>query len=99
MKQKQLTTLLAILSIMVLLASCAEPETLEACVDTAEQKGFLWGILHGFIAPLTFIISIFVDDVTMYAVNNVEGWYDFGFLLGIGGFSGGIFKSSKKKKR
>ena len=97
MKQRRLLSLFAIILIF-LIASCATPETLEACVNSADERGFLWGILHGFIAPLTFIISIFMDDVAMYAVNNVGAWYDFGFLLGIGGFSGGIFKSSKKKK-
>ena len=87
--------LLGILSLWVF--SCAEPEAIESCVDLAEEKGFLWGLVHGFIAPLAFIFSLFTDDVTIYAVNNNGGWYNFGFLLGIGGFSGGIFKSSKKK--
>ena len=67
-------------------------------VDFADQQGFFWGLIHGFIAPLTFIISLFMDDVTMYGINNSGSWYDFGFLLGIGGFSGGIFKSSKRRK-
>jgi hypothetical protein len=39
-----------------------------------------------------------MDDVAIYAVNNSGGWYDFGFLLGIGGFSGGIFRGSRKKR-
>lgn len=96
MKTSRIFTSTTLILLVILLASCASPEVIDACVDTTARKGFLWGCLHGFLAPLTFIISIFVDDVTMYAVNNSGNWYDFGFLLGIGGFSGGIFASSKK---
>ena len=31
------------------------------------------------------------------AVPNVGRWYDFGFMLGIGGFSGGVFAGSRRK--
>lgn len=89
--------LLVLTIIFFALASCATPQEIEACVDSAQQKGFLHGLIQGFLAPLTFIISLFSDDVVMYQVNNSGTWYDLGFLLGIGGFSGGIFKSSKRK--
>lgn len=97
MKNKPILVIGTIL-IVLITVSCADPVAIEACVDASQEKGFLYGLLHGFLAPLTFIISLFTDDVTMYAVNNNGGWYDFGFLLGIGGFSGGIFKGSQKKK-
>ena len=97
MTTKTLTILLLILAAFMIV-SCASPEAIEPCVDEEQRKGFLYGLLHGFLAPLTFIISLFADSIAMYEVNNTGGWYDFGFLLGIGGFSGGIFKSSKKKK-
>ncbi len=83
--------------LIILLTSCATEVSLSECVNVEEERGFLFGILHGFLAPLTFLIGIFSETVTMYDVNNNGGWYDFGFLLGIGGFSGGIFKSTKKK--
>ena len=59
--------------------------------------GFLLGLWHGFIAPIGFVVSLFSDTVRVYAVPNVGRWYDFGFMLGIGGFSGGIFAGSKKR--
>ncbi len=96
MKTSRISTSTTLILFAIILFSCASPEVIDACVDTTSRKGFLWGCLHGFLAPLTFILSIFMDDVTMYAVNNTGNWYDFGFLLGIGGFSGGIFASSKK---
>lgn len=88
----------ALFFLIILFASCAHPEDLDACVNPSDTRGFLFGLIHGFIAPLTFIFSLFSDDVAIYAVNNSGGWYDFGFLLGIGGFSGGIFKGSRKKR-
>ncbi len=58
--------------------------------------GFWKGLLHGFIAPVSFIISLFSDN-RIYEFPNAGRWYDFGFMLGIGGFSGGIFGASKKR--
>ncbi|MCB0687777.1 MAG: hypothetical protein KDC53_14680 [Saprospiraceae bacterium] len=83
---------------ILFISSCAQPANLDACVDPAETRGFLFGLIQGFIAPLTFIFSLFSDNVAIYDVNNSGGWYDFGFLVGIGGFSGGIFKGSRKRK-
>ena len=84
---------------MVAFTGCADAELIDPCVDAANREGFLMGIVQGFIAPITFIISFFDRDVAMYAVNN-SGWlYDLGFLIGIGGFSGGIFKGRRRKYR
>lgn len=52
-----------------------------------EPAGFWLGIWHGIIAPITMIAQFFIDDVAMYAVNNTGGWYDIGFVMGIGGLS------------
>jgi len=50
---------------------------------------FLSGLWHGVIAPIAFVISLFDNDVRMYAFPNAGRWYDFGFLLGIGAWGGG----------
>jgi len=73
-------------------------------VDTenpdGEVAGFWRGLWHGIIAPITFVISLFNDNVSVYEVHNTGGWYDFGFLLGVmivfggGGGSGG--RASRK---
>ena len=89
----------AIAAVAILfMTGCASAEGLDACVDPAESSGFLLGLVQGFIAPITFIVSLFDSDTAMYAVNN-NGWtYDLGFLLGIGGFSGGILKGRRRRK-
>lgn len=55
----------------------------------AEHAGFLAGLWHGLILPLTFIISLFNADVRIYEKNNSGRWYDFGFLLGAAASLGG----------
>lgn len=53
----------------------------------AKPAGFPGGLWHGFIAVITFIISLFDARVCMWETNNNGRWYEFGFLLGIGAFS------------
>lgn len=55
----------------------------------AQPAGFWAGIWHGLIAPITFLISLFAEGVSIYETNNNGHWYEFGFLLGIGGCSAG----------
>ncbi|NND32928.1 MAG: hypothetical protein HKN76_10075 [Saprospiraceae bacterium] len=98
MKSNNHLLLYGIISFLIVIAGCASPEPIDPCLNPNDEQGFLFGLIHGFLAPLTFIISLFSDDVTMYAVNNNETWYNLGFLLGIGGFSGGIFKGSRRKR-
>lgn len=97
MNQKIQFIALVIIAVL-LFSACASPIDIDPCVANEEQNGFIAGIIHGFIAPVAFIISLFNDDVTMYAVNNSGTWYDLGFLVGIGGFSGGILKGSSRKR-
>ena len=53
-----------------------------------ESAGFLAGFWHGIIAPVTFIVSLFVGGVSIYETHNNGRWYEFGFMLGIGAYSG-----------
>jgi len=80
------------LALPLLLAGCA---TQMAGVVKPEAPGFLLGLVHGFIAPVTFIVSLFQHDVAVYAVPNNGAWYNFGFVLGIGGFAGGASQARR----
>lgn len=81
---------LGVILIVIISMSCARPIDIEECV-TSEDKlyGFWNGLWHGLISVITFIISLFNDNVDVYAVNNNGGWYDFGFMLGVSGLTGG----------
>jgi uncharacterized membrane protein len=74
-------------------AGCvAGPNKLEKTQnEEGEIAGFWKGLWHGLLAPITFIISIFTQNVRFYEVHNSGNWYNFGFVLGAGLFlSGGI---------
>jgi hypothetical protein len=82
----------ATLALPILLAGCA---TQMQGVVKPDAPGFLFGLVQGFIAPVTFVISLFDHSVAVYAVPNNGGWYNFGFVLGIGGFAGGASQTRR----
>lgn len=54
--------------------------------------GFWSGLAHGVFVVPDFILSLFNHRVAIYQTPNIGGWYNFGFLLGIGAFGGGVLK-------
>jgi hypothetical protein len=77
------------LLVLVLFTGCADVAVVDECL-TPDPYGFWGGLWHGIIASISFFGSLFSDDIAVYAVNNTGGWYDFGFLLGVGAFSSGV---------
>jgi len=69
------------LLLMLALAACAPANT--AVSHAAGTPGFWQGLWHGLISPVTFVISLFNDQVGIYAVRNDGGWYDAGFMIGV----------------
>ncbi|BBM67962.1 hypothetical protein VA249_46080 (plasmid) [Vibrio alfacsensis] len=76
-----------VLMVSVLLSGCADSISFEQAIQT-EQVGFWYGFWHGLIIPVSWLVSLFDDDVAIYAIYNNGGWYDFGYFLGLGGLSG-----------
>jgi len=70
----------AALAALLLLAACA---TQTAASVAPAAPGFLLGVWHGFIFPVAWGLSLFMPDVSVYAVPNNGGWYDFGFFVGV----------------
>ena len=99
-KKRLLLLWIAILSILVL-AGCAAGTNPTVDVPDVDGKsaGFWSGLWHGIISPVTFLISLFTDNVNIYEVYNSGNWYDFGFMFGIciilGGGAGGAKWKSK----
>ena len=77
--------------VALLFTGCADVTQINECVVNTPY-GFFGGLWHGIIAPFSFLGSLFVDEIAMYAVNNNGGWYDFGFVLGAGILSGTVSK-------
>ena len=81
---------LLLLMALVLAACAAGPNAAVDVPDVdGETAGFWLGLWHGIIFPVTFVISLFSDNVNIYDVHNNGNWYDGGFALGIGMFFGG----------
>ncbi|HDC4804888.1 TPA: hypothetical protein O8U62_002075 [Enterobacter kobei] len=76
----------AIVYFAFFLSGCAHHE-----VNTlsAGGPGFFEGLLHGFIAPFSFIGGLWDNTIAIYSVPNTGKWYDLGFIFGIGGLSSG----------
>ncbi len=78
--------------LVLALAGCAAGPN--PALDTGpDPAGFWLGLWQGFILPVTFVVSLFTDDVSIYEVQNSGNWYDFGYVLGVlvilGGGGGG----------
>lgn len=93
-----------IILIMVIFTSCANKcEQVNHYSNVMEDPltyNFLGGLLHGAIMPFAFFASLISDTcVEMYASNHVEGWYDFGYMIGVIFSIGAGIKGSESLKK
>jgi len=85
--KKNILTFLVIIAVFLFLTACAAGpnESLNTVSpDSMVIAGFWRGLWHGIIAPVTFFISLFTNNINLYEVHNNGGWYDFGFVIGAG---------------
>jgi hypothetical protein len=81
--KKEIFRLGLFLMIVLLFISCAD-KTPYVIDQTKHIYGFWGGVWHGAIMLPDFVMSLFYDDVAVYATNNNGFWYDFGFVGGLG---------------
>lgn len=84
---KKLAMVIMLMSCICLLSGCADVQHVSGL--SGQPAGFWRGLWHGAILPFSFIGRLFIDNIAVYAVNNTGGWYDFGFLIGVGWVAGG----------
>ena len=100
MKGKKALIVLAVVLLVTVSCAPGPNELAESPDGEGKVAGFWWGLWHGIITPITFIISLFDQSVQMYEVHNNGGWYNLGYLLGLvvifGGGGGG---ASRRRKR
>ncbi|MDQ3143974.1 MAG: hypothetical protein M3Q57_03730 [Pseudomonadota bacterium] len=89
--------LLATFAATLALTACAASQS--AGTVEAVAPGFWLGLWHGFIFPVAFVVSLFMDNVALYAVPNNGGWYDFGYFVGIVFLGVGARKSRIVRRR
>ena len=78
----------------LLTTGCAATQAATAVAPGA--PGFLLGLWHGFIFPVAWVVSLFTNQVAIYAVPNDGGWYDFGYFLGIVVFGVGAKRGGER---
>lgn len=90
--------ILLILTLALIVTSCADKEVVHECLQ-GYTYGFFGGLWHGFIAPFDLIGMLIYDDVTVYAQNNNGFGYALGFIIGSGGwgFMGGKTLFGRRK--
>jgi hypothetical protein len=90
-RRRLLIGIILAVTMLLVLSACAPGGN--PSVDTPNPEGdvagFWLGLWHGIIAPVTFVISLFTDNVNFYEIHNNGNWYDFGFVLGAGILFGG----------
>ncbi len=92
---RKVSAILLLLAIIFTLSGCLPDEGI---AEIEKPAGFLMGIWHGWIAPISLIVSIFKAGVRIYEPNNTGWWYDFGFYIAIISGFGGLSLSRKKIK-
>ena len=65
--------------------------------NAEHSAGFFMGIWHGWIAPISLVISIFNHDIRLYEIYNSGWWYDFGYYIAIISGFGGVSLFRRKK--
>jgi len=86
-----------VLAALILTACFATQNPVAAGLRAVGGPGFWKGLWDGIIAPVAFIVSLFSDSVRVYAIPNLGRWYDFGFMIGIGGFTHGAWRTGKRR--
>ena len=67
--------------------------------STEKLAGFFSGIWHGWVAPISLIISIFNKDIGIYEIHNNGLLYNLGFYMAVISGFGGLAIFRKKKSR
>ena len=94
--KRKITILIIVLVSLAIFVGCVPGDGKNTSDNPA---GFLWGIWHGWVAPISLLLSLFKDNIRIYEIVNTGFWYDFGFYISIiSGFGGiSLFRKSKKK--
>ena len=98
MNKKIIIMALLVILLVFMLSGCV-PGDGKATED--KPANFLWGIWHGWIAPISLIIGLFNKSIRIYESINTGWWYDFGFYMAIiSGFGGlSLFRRRKYKSK
>lgn len=92
---KRVLVLLCLVTVALLMTSCLPGDGRNSAERPA---GFLWGVWHGWIAPVSLIVGLFRDNIRIYEVANSGWWYDLGFYSAVIAGFGSLSLIRKKEK-
>ncbi len=98
--ERKVLVLIALLALVALtLSACAPgPNPLVNVPPPGGSVANFWtGLWQGFIAPVTFIISLFRSDVNFYEVHNDGIPYNVGFVIGALIINGALFSGARRR--
>ncbi len=90
-RSRRILALAVVVGVTWVVAGCAS----QPSPESGGAPGFLWGLVHGFLILVDFIIGLFTD-ARIYEYPNSGGWYDFGFLIGASMFLAGGGAGSRR---
>ncbi len=96
MKKTMFKIILLILLSFLVLTACVPGD---GTYTLSRPAGFLWGIWHGWIAPISLILGLFDKNIRVYESINTGWFYDLGFYMAIISGFGGLTLSRKRRKK
>lgn len=92
-KKLQILSLVLILGSTALISGCAQANQAVGTMGADGVAGFWAGLWHGLILPISFIVSLFNNEVGVYEIHNNGNLYNLGFVLGVWIVFGSILAS------
>jgi hypothetical protein len=92
---KLFVMVLLLLAMTVVLSGCLPGD---GAHHADRPAGFLMGIWHGWMAPISLIVALFDHDITIYEVHNTGWFYDLGYYMAVISGFGGIALSRKTRR-
>ena len=96
MRYKYIVLMLCIAIIAIMFTGCVPGD---GSYNKQHKAGFLSGIWHGWLAPISLIVGLFDKNIRVYECVNTGWWYDFGFYVAIISGFGGISLTRRKGKK
>jgi hypothetical protein len=97
MPHRNLTRLILVAAALLLLVTACAPGNARWALD--HRAGFWAGLWHGLIVIVTFVVSLFTNQVGIYETNNVGWGYNLGFILGCMVSLGGAIRGTTHRRR
>lgn len=94
--KKKIILMIVLLIFVLSLTGCMPGD---GSYNVEEPANFLWGIWHGWIAPISLIRGFFNHNIHVYEVYNTGWWYDFGFYMAVVSGFGGLSLSRHHNKK